>query len=291
MAGVTVRGETYRVGTVVEFVPDSDHSRAGQVCVLTGVGDTPSFTAVSGPGGSTPRPPDLATVRSAAASGVADLYEVRPRYPPVGSPLVPADADGWEASGGAEPLPASGVGHDVQTDGGEKQASATPAGGSSRFPDGFALGFRLAGYSAAFDRRPEGAIERVDLPGDVAFEDTLYAERSLRDRFGDAVDPREVEAAVDRAQAFAAATTEDCPRVAVPARPDERGEFASIPFVSPRAVGNADLRSDGGRPEGAGASPLLVQALRQAWYSTRYEVSLVEADYRTGSLTVSVTHE
>lgn len=290
MTGVLVDGETYRVGTVVEFVSDGDHSRAGQVCVLTGIGDTPSFTAVSGPGGSSARPPDLATVRSAAARGVADLYEVRPRYPPVGSPVVPADVDGWDPTGGAEPLPASGGSPDVQTDGGER-ASATTADEGSRFPQGFALAFRLAGYSAAFDRRPEGAIERVGLPGDVAFEDALYSGRSLRDRFGDTVGSGTVETAIERARAFAAATTEDCPRVAVPARPDERGEFASVPFVSPRAVAGVDLQSDGGRPARSGASPLLAKALRQAWYATGYEVSLVEADYRSGSLTVSVTPE
>jgi hypothetical protein len=290
MTGVIVDGETYRIGTVVEFVPDGGHSRAGQVCVLTGIGDTPSFTAVSGPGGSSPRPPELATVRSAAARGVADLYEVRPRYPPVGSAVVPADVDGWDPTGRAEPLPASGVGPDVQTDGGER-ASATTAGEGSRFPEGFALAFRLAGYSAAFDRRPEGAIERVDLPADLAFEDALYSGRSLRDRSGGTVESGAVQTAVERARAFAAATTEDCPRVAVPSRPDERGEFASVPFVSPRAVGGADLQSDGGRSEGSGASPLLVQALRQAWYATGYEVSLVEADYRSGALTVSVTRE
>jgi hypothetical protein len=290
MTGVDVAGGTYRVGTVVEFGTDVDHPRSGQVCVLTGMGDEPSFTAVSGPGGPTPRSPDLSTVRSAAASGLADLYEVRPRYPPVGPAILPGDADGWGASEAAEPLPSPDADPDVQTDGGGERASAGSAGGS-RFPDGFALAFRLAGYSAAFDRRPEGAIRRVDVPGDVAFEDALYSARSLREKFGDGLDPEAVGSAVERAEAFASSTTEDCPRVAVPARPDERGEFASVPFVSPRAVGGADLRTDGALPEGSGPSPLLVQALRQAWHSPRYGVSLAEANYRSGSLTVSVARE
>lgn len=287
MAALTVDGERYRVGTVLDFVPGSDRRRAGELWVLTAAGDDgPSFVAVGADGGEPPvDPPDVEGIRAARVDGDLDCYEVRPRYPAVGGVAFPGDVEDWEQSEAERRLARLADDRGVETDGGTHRSGGRGRTASERLPeDRLATAFDLAGYSGAFDRRPDRAVEGLvaRLPVEFGIEDALFSRRWIRDRFGDALDAGEAATAVDRARAFAAETAGEVPRVAVPTGPGDGRPFASVPFLSPRVTGGI-----GGRPSAGSLS--VSRACRQAWYSPEYRVSLVDADYRRGSVAIALS--
>ena len=131
--------------------------------------------------------------------------------------------------------------------------------------------------------------------GTRTFESVLYsiehAERTVPVNALSGNRTRQIEGSVEQAKEFVA---DDPRRVAVPQGTEAMIESESAPYVSTvfydSKVTRGTIVGEGeyGRPEFANDGYELEWTYRAATQSDRYSVELVEADYKTGNVTIGV---
>ncbi|EMA43575.1 MULTISPECIES: hypothetical protein [Halococcus] len=141
----------------------------------------------------------------------------------------------------------------------------------------------------------DAPLDPEAILGTRTFESVLFseehAERTVPVDARTGERTRQIEDSVERAEAFVA---DDPRRVAVPQRTEAMVETQSAPYVSTifydsKVVrGKITDKGEYGRPTFANNGHDLEWTYRAATQSDQYDVELVEADYETGDVTITV---